>query len=260
MRGINMSKYTSEVRYICESYAGLTESTGYISTKNVIANARPKIFDFDYPIFDDSYRSVLETKILKHFYTREIGAESVGLWKLWLDTKLNEIMPYYNKLYESELIKFNPLYEIDITRDYIRKNDGEENGERETNETTTNSANVNSSSTSNDDYESWNKYSDTPQGGITGLAEMNYLTNATNVTQNNDNTSSEETISSETGTRRNTDTNKNTIDNTEDYLEHVKGKNSGTSYSKLLSDYRQTFLNIDMQVINDLNDLFMNLW
>ena len=72
-----MSKYTTELRYILEDLAGLKDSVGYNSVATVINEARPKLFDFDYPIFDENYRPVLETKICKHFYTREIGAESL---------------------------------------------------------------------------------------------------------------------------------------------------------------------------------------
>ena len=57
-----------------------------------------------------------------------------------------------------------------------------------------------------------------------------------------------------------TTSNNSTINNTEEYLERVRGKNGGTSYARMLEEYRATFLNIDMQVINELNDLFMNLW
>lgn len=52
---------------------------------------------------------------------REIGTETYGLWHLYLDTTLNEIMPYYNKLYETELLKFNPLYDIDLKRTHNNK-------------------------------------------------------------------------------------------------------------------------------------------
>ena len=31
-------------------------------------------------------------------------------------------------------------------------------------------------------------------------------------------------------------------------------------YSEMLNEFRSTFLNVDMMVINELNDLFMNLW
>ena len=115
-----MSKYTTEVRFICETAAGYTESVDYDLVEETIQKAIPKVFNFDFPIFDESYRNVLCTKILKHYYTREICEETVGLWKLRLNTRLNEIMPYYNQLYKSELLEFNPFYDVDITT----KNDG----------------------------------------------------------------------------------------------------------------------------------------
>ena len=67
-----MSKYTTEVRYICEHFSDLNESVGYYKVNEVIEKSRGKIFNFDYPIFDEKYRSVIETKILKHYYTREM--------------------------------------------------------------------------------------------------------------------------------------------------------------------------------------------
>ena len=88
-----MSRYTTEVRYICESLAGLDKSVGYSNVNEVIEKSRNKIFP-SFEIFDESYRPVLETKILKHFYTREIGCETFGLWQLRLDAKLSVIMPY----------------------------------------------------------------------------------------------------------------------------------------------------------------------
>ena len=47
-----MSKYTTEVRFICENFAGLEKSISYKRTLEVIEKARPKIFSFKYPIFD----------------------------------------------------------------------------------------------------------------------------------------------------------------------------------------------------------------
>ena len=119
-----MAKYTTEVRSICEHYAGLKESAGYSSIDSIIEKAAPKIFDFDFPIYDEAYRTVLEKKILRHFYTREIGDETVGLWKLRLETKMNEIMPYYNQLYKSTLYDFNPFYDVDFARSHQTKTDG----------------------------------------------------------------------------------------------------------------------------------------
>ena len=108
-----MSKYTTELRYICESLAGDKESSGYSKTADVIERARTKLFDFEYPIFDKEYKKPLETKIIKHFYFNEIGMETYGQFKMFLDARMNEIMPYYNQLYKSEMIKFDPMTDFD---------------------------------------------------------------------------------------------------------------------------------------------------
>lgn len=275
-----MSKYTTEVRYICEHYAGLSASVGYLGVSEVINMARPKVFDFSYPIFDENYRSVLETKILKHYYTREIGLETAGLWKLKLETKLNEIMPYYNQLYKSELIEFNPLYEVDLTTDHTRHNNGtrDNTGSSNTDSTThttgNNTQNVNGTSVGqaigNTNGTAWDMFSDTPQGGLDGIDANTYLTNARKNTENTDTTSNTNSTVNNTTTdniNSNTDfdsdvtSRDNTVyADTVTYLEHVVGKRGSASYSKMLEEYRDTFLNIDMMIIDELHELFLNLW
>ena len=271
-----MSVYTTQVRFICEAEAGLKKSVGYNDVNTVIQNAIPKIFSFDWPIFDETYRNVLETKILKHYYTREIGLETYGLWKLKLDTKLNEIMPYYNQLYKSALLEFNPFYDVDLTRNHTGKKTGTEalkgnvdiNGQvivdNHGNVNTTDNTSVNNTTTS----ENLDKYSATPQGILDNLKNDKYLTNARMITDaNNSNgttngkTDTSTDSTSDTTTNTTTVTNNNTtINNTEDYLETVKGKQGTQSYAGLLLEFRETFLNIDMMVIEDLSELFMNIW
>lgn len=268
-----MSKYTTEVRFICENAAGLTESVGYSDIDKVLDVARGKIFDFEFPIFDENYRVTLENKILKHYYTREIGAESVGLWKHWLCTRLNEIMPYYNQLYASEVIKFNPMYDVDLTTDYQKVDNGNrdktgsfsENGNSTDETNSTNNISTTVEDAKKNDH--WDYYSDTPQGGINGLEDNTYLTNARHITDDGTGSISTTEGESTTDTTRNgvnektgNNTSNEIIRNTEDYLHHVVGKTGGTSYSKLLTEYRNTFLNIDMKIIKDLSDLFMNVW
>lgn len=270
-----MSKYTTEVRFICETAAGLSESKGYNDVNEIIANARESIFSFDYPIFDEEYRSVLETKILKHYYTREIGLETVGLWKLKLDMKMNEIMPYYNQLYESELLTFNPLYTINYTKTHSgNKNDSrnKNRGENESvNDTLTGSVNSSSNGTNNTNTitsnENLNVFSDTPQGALTDLEGGNYMTNATKATNSGSegvmNTTSDQvattTNDSRTKQRAVTGTETDQISTTDAYTDMVSGYN-GKSPSKLIDDFRRTILNIDMMVINDLEPLFMQVF
>lgn len=283
-----MSKYTTEVRYICESLAGLNQSEGYMSVSDIIEKSIPKIFDFNFPIFDENYRGVLERKILKHYYTREIGLETYGLWKLKLDTKLNEIMDYYNQLYKSALLEFNPFYDTDLTRKRVvdttgtntsntsktNRSDTDVTMDKSVSIDGTNSTEYSDTDASNNNVNRKNLYSDTPQGAIDELEANRYLTNAT-IDNNVENLSrksngegsnkidSTEEQSGNTRTEVSGNENENyqsNIKNLENYIEEVKGKAGGSNYSKLLKDFRETFLNIDMMIINDLSDLFMNLW
>ena len=267
-----MAKYTTELRSICEVYAGYREEQGLNQVDTVIQKALPKIFDFDFPIYDEKYRTVLETKIVKHFYTREICAETVGRWKLFLNERLNLIMPYYNQRYKSTLIEFNPLYDVDLTTEHSKNNDGnsESNSNSDSNRIYSREdnyeRNLKSDSTSEENSDAWQMYNDTPQGALTGIESNEYLTNATH----NKETNSSNSNTSNTGSdSRNINDKDNTTNksrgnskytDTESYLEHVQGKSVGQSFSKMLEEYRKTFINIDNEIINELNDLFINLW
>lgn len=247
-----MSKYTTEVRFICESKSGLSESKGFGSVDEVLNGSWDKIFTSKVSFFDEEYRGVLCKKILKHYYLREIGCETVGIWLLWMNTKLEEIMPYYNKLYESELIKFNPMYDVDWNRKGNKTGNESGSGSRSTsgNNSGTNTQSGTSSNTRKD------LYSDTPQGALTGVETETYLTNARKVSD------SGETVinGSTTGSYEDSESSSNKVDTTEDYVESVSGKQGGSSYSKLLNEFRETFLNIDMQVIEEFDEMFMGLW
>lgn len=235
-----MSKYSTEVRFICETAAGLIESKGYNDIESIINKVVNSIFESDIPFFDNDYGIKLEKKILRHYYTREIGFESVGLWKLQLNTTMKEIMPYYNKLYKTELYKYDPLSDFDYTiktdsndvrtDDLTKSNMG-------TQEVKTGDKNV-------------NKFSDTPQGGLEDVESGAYLTNAT----------IDNSEGSSTRTDNLTEKNMGTVGNVIDRTERRFGKQGSKSYAEMIIQERESFLNIDMQVIEELNDLFMLVW
>ena len=279
-----MSKYTTEVRFICESKSGLEESKGASSVDEVIANSWSKIFTSKVSFFDEAYRSVLCQKILKHYYLREIGAETVGIWILWMNTKLEEIMPYYNQLYESAKIKFNPMQDVDLSRTHNRTVNGTSTDDETRTNTTTDTRTVKSDGTTkvtnngttervlNNNGTKKDLYSDTPQGAITGLENENYLTNARKITNVDDETESDTVTNTQngestqnesdtaTGTSNGTTKSNGSNNSTEEYLETISGKQGTNSYSNLLQEYRKTLLNIDMQVIDEFNELFFGLW
>ena len=212
------------------------------------------------------FRSILEKKILKHYYTIEIGEETVGLWKLRLNAKLNEIMPYYNKLYLSELMEFNPLYTSDLFKEGVKHNTEESEGEFATSGTNNNTRTDNTTSSRTTDQ--WNLYSDTPQGGIAGisgaeddpsLGDNAYLTNATHIIGGPGNAVHNTGTVGNAGTTTGTGTNAGTVQNDGDYAEHIYGYH-GYNPNILLRDFRENLLNIDMKIIRELRNLFFNLW
>ena len=236
-----MSKYTTQVRFICETCAKLTESSGFNDIEDILNKSWNKIFS-DFPIFDEQYRAELCKKILRHYYTREICCETVGRWKLFLSDKMKNIMPYYNQLYQSELLKIQPLVSVD--KSVTHKGRGNET--KTTNRNGTNG----SSSTTNGSTDTWSYYSDTPQGGINGLDSNDYLTNATH-NVGKDSTSSSlgsVTVDNETAKEKRHDS----------YVDKVLGYDG--NQSEMLLKFRETFLNIDMMIIDELKDLFFTLW
>lgn len=383
-----MAKYTTEIRSICEHYAGLTESTGFEDVDEIIEKARRKIFQ-NYPIFNENHRAELEHKILKHYYMREIGFETVGLFKLFLNERMAEIMPYYNKLYESETFEFDPFKNIDVWNTHeqfaeaggsdmstlggedvntlggedvnraggsdtttaesernlandtdftenvrplgAEKTTQSETGRVTTTETPTGTETQIQKTHLNHSDVVEDKFSNTPQNGVSGVETENYLTeyrkttttptypsassndtvetdrsfsnrSTTNVTQYGDSNEAKKTTTLlEYQEGRRTDTNSSTeneqletnesetttaygrtdtteygrtdtteygrTDTTEygrtdsmNSSDHRTGKEGTETYQEMLQKYRDVILNIDMLIIKNLADLFLNLW
>ena len=247
-----MSKYTTQVRFICENKAGLLESVGSDKVDEVIANSWDKVITTKCEMFDESYRQILFSKVLKHYYLREIGAETVGIWQMWMNARFEELMPYYNQLYKSALLEFNPFYDVDVTR--IREGKGEASGTTSGSvDTKVTGTNETSGSSDNKEY---NLFSDTPQGALTGVDNEQYLSDARKVTDESEN-------HSVTSNNVTTGSDSNGVTNnisSEHWTETVKGKQGSANYSSLLKQFRETMLNIDLMIINEFEDLFMQLW
>lgn len=260
--------YTTQVRHICAEKAGYTEPTGLNEVEDIISKSWDKIFDDSWTTYVEEHKKELCAKILKHYYMREICAETFGLWKLWLNNRMAEIMPYYNQLYASELKTFDPFNDVDVTtktvEDRTRKEDTTRKGG------TDNTRTDNLSSKRTDDLKTttngttYRLFSDTPQGGLTGVDNEEYLTDATKTTLSQivGNTGTQKVDN--TGTQKNvgnsTDVIDGTVKSTGGDTVTIKGKRTGMSYSKLLTEYRETFINIDKEIINKLNDLFFMIY
>ena len=68
---------------------------------NLSSVARETIFNFDYPLSSKVNKEDFETLILERFIMRRIGYETYTAWHIALKVKLNEIMPYYNKIFDA---------------------------------------------------------------------------------------------------------------------------------------------------------------
>ncbi len=371
-----MSNYTTELRFWLETLAGNNASQDGDKVGAIVKAARPYVFDNDLPDWSGNYNESLEEKILLHYYTREIGYETTSLFRLKLNQKLREILPYYNQLYQSETIKFNPLINVNYTTDHEGVFDGNidttghkdetggtvttydhtlhtDNVKGEVEKTATDETKTDNYTdtyerdetdklTLNDDstvthgktdtrtYNSevetttqetpadhWKMFSDTPQGSLSGARDESYLStvqhdtdssgvvsrsmggghtdaeggntktenrgNDTNKISIDDNATHNETatIDNDVNRQLNTDTDIDTIvkdetkfnrdldtdttgntktDNKDTYHDKRYGKSYNMTYSKMLMEYRDTFLNIDMMIIRELESLFLQLW
>lgn len=222
-----MSTFTMPLKRVIEISGGTTE----------IVNGVSKLTNGDiglshYPLFDEAYRDHLDGIIIDHFWNREIGVESISMFQFFMRRKMNEIMPFYNKLYNSEKIAFDPLSTVNLST---------------INNATSNQA---SDSTSNSVTESTNSSdsrsvsSNMPQTMLSGSAD--YATAASDVKGDSDVQAS------------GTESAATTVDNTQASDSTTTGYQG--SASALLAAYRDTLLNIDMMIVRDLEELFMLVW
>ena len=199
-----------------------------ITIKSLIDNN----FDFkmdSYPIFDENYRDTLNQNILYHYYENEIGFETASLFRFYLNQKLNEIMPYYNELYkvQKKLIDENLLLNnVNLTEKLVGSNTTE----------------TNSKSESSNNGKSL--FQDTPQGQIS-QTDIDNQTWATNLTLNKNEIADQ---SNATGS------------GTNEYLKTIIGNNGGKFNIDMLNDIKNNLMNIDLMIINELNDLFMQIF
>lgn len=173
----------------------------------------------------------LAKKIVDHYYMREIGFETIGLFIHEAKDEMNELMEEYLPLIYSSAIQYDPLVNVDYTETFTRtQNLGNE------------SASESSSSGS-----SLGINSETPQGQInkTDILSGRYATN-TNATENS------------IGNNTNTSSSSNALEN---YTKRMKG-NSGVSATaqKMIEQYRNNIRAIDREIIKKLNILFMNIY
>ena len=199
-------------------------------------------FDFGldkYPIFDENYREILNNKILNHYFDAEIGFETAPLFRHYLLAKLNEIMPLYNILYEKQKELLNNILDnVNLTETFESENSNNSNV----------SNNSQSNSTGNSNMK--NLFQDTPQGEL-DTTSINNQKWATNLTLNENNTNGNITDNS---------TSVGNSNGTNNYIKKIIGNNGGKYNIELLTEVKNSIINIDIMIINELQDLFMGIF
>lgn len=206
------------------------DNTGVTVELRKVVESGVNVWDFDYPSFyEGDQKKAFEQKVLDHYWFRQIGQETVGRFLHYFRAKVREIMPYYIERYRSvELMHSydDPLESYHLTETFEK----------------TGSGSSTSKSEGSASGGSVRKFSDTPQGTIDNMD--NHLTEG----EKNDNNSS----SNVTGEA--------SSETTENYTMTRRGNIGVQPLGDEIEKLRKAFINVDMEVINELNDLFLMVY
>ena len=236
-----MSKYTYQLRNVI-MFTSLNEVKSWLTDYDLADYLTEDQLNVvtEAGLFD---KEKLADRIINHYYMREIGVETIGLFKLRIKTKLDLLMERYAPLIYTNSIEYDILVNEDYTETFNRSTSG-------TDTNTNTSAGSNSTTSSGSGL---TVSSDTPQGQINKATILagQYAT-STSAGENTNTTSTTDSV---------TNSSSGSNSGTETFTRRVKG-NRGISatYQAMIKQYRENILTIYNDIINDLNDLFMGVW
>lgn len=239
-----------------------TQEQDDLSIREKIEEGRKHLFDFEYPIFNEDFRKVFETHFIRNFYMREIGFETEGLFKFRLETWLMINMPYWNKMFESEQLKYDPLMNSamdttsnntkDHTTTQTQNSDSHNEGQSTDDQTSETTQDNFGRSIESDNPDSRLQLTTNDGEGVIEYASRigedteNNKQNGTANTQSN--ASNDETRSSQLDSQ---------INDIEDFVQSRSGKVGSISYPELVQKYREALLRIERLMFYEMNQLFM---
>lgn len=214
---------------LLNSYVNFSKETP-VKIADLAKAGRRAFFDFDYPLTDKISREDFEVMVLNHFIMRRIGYETVTAFKIALNVKLNEIMPMYNKLFDS-IADWNVFADGEMTtRDYT-------DDRTTSSDNTTNSVNNTTDSSTSDQ-----RVSDTPQNQIDDVKAGKYVSNY----QYDTDTANSENVMNSNSTN-------NVSDND---IIHETVKKSPNDKMRLYTEFLKNRQNIYTMIFKDLDTLF----
>lgn len=238
---------------IRDSMADYTLTLGNLIDRGFNTDEKLHLSAAYYPIFDENYRTKLNEKIVAHYALREIGSETPQMFVFYLGRTMREQMDYFNQLYESARREFDPFITSDIKQSTDSSNTNESSG-RSTG-TQSNQSTANSTSDTTADNSSMTFNSEFPQTRIDDFRKYATTASQTDSTGNTHTATTQDSTATASST---SDTDYSHSFDKGSSASHMIGTSG--SQSQLLSDWRNTMLNIDMMVINSLEGLFMGMW
>lgn len=250
-----MAKYTMELRTIIENEKLFPPIETDLALTNILKN---------YPIFKEVavdrngkefyLRDELNNVILNHFYFREIGFETAPRFLFHLNRKMFEIMPLYNQRFESTFLNIKPTDNVDMSETFEHTTTG--NGTTTT--TGTNTTNGTTTNTNNSSGDNINVLSDTPQQEI---SETDIKNNKFASKTNYDKNSSTNTDNITTSNEDNSNNEINQSDSrTESWTRREYGSSKGYTFAQNIQQWREIMLNVNMEIVKELEELFINVW
>lgn len=238
---------------IKDSMADYTLTLGNLIDRGFDTDEKLHLSAQYYPIFDEAYRAKLNEKIVAHYALREIGSETPQMFVFYLGRTMREQMDYFNQLYTSARKKFDPFITSDIKQSMdstsINESSGKSSG------TQSNESTAHSTSDTKSDNSSMTFNSEFPQTRIDDFRK--FATSASQTDSTGDTHTSTSQDSTATATSQSNTDYAHSSDKGNS-VSHTIGTSG--SQSQLLTDWRNTMLNIDMMVIDSLEDLFMGVW
>lgn len=227
-------------------YALLNSMVNYdnknpVKIKDLASASHSQVFDFNYPLDSSVDKDFFETQILKRFLMRRIGYDTFTAFQIALDSKLNEIMPKYNKMF-SAISNWNIFSDGEKITHTSTDN-------RTINTNQENSNTLNNSSTTESIENMEHLFSDTPQNQLENVKNGEYLTEAS---YDNRKGNGKDSSISEGSSNTNTNTKDNNI---------VNETTERTPADKiaLYTEFQAEVSNIFTLIYKDLDSLFYQL-
>lgn len=235
-----------------------------------------RLFDFDYTFDDSKFKPVLEQAVLDFFYDYEIAFETPDMFKRRFIARWRRVMYYYNKLYNTTLLQYNPLINAKMsealeqlsnsttdTTSHSTASGTSDSTTDGTSESTTTGDTTNHQTTVTD---SDTKASDYPQQAIAGgdFLSGEQVTSGTSETDGNGTSNSNTDSTSKTTTAASSSDESNSTGNTVgksdmSYEKTIEGL-TGSTYQALIAAERANILRITEMVINEMKPCFMMVY